>query len=65
MGHFVNFKDELKKRTEEAESTLRKYLPEIYNAVENKFVWAIRKSGYLLYYPGHFIMRLREKVNEV
>ena len=28
MGHFVNFKDELKKRTEEAESTLRKYLPE-------------------------------------
>ena len=28
MGHFVNFKSELKKRTEEAESVIRKYLPE-------------------------------------
>ena len=28
MGHFVNFKEELKKRTEDAESVIRKYLPE-------------------------------------
>ena len=28
MGHFVNFKEELKRRTEEAEHVIRKYLPE-------------------------------------
>ena len=28
MGHFVNFNEELKKRTEEAERVIRKYLPE-------------------------------------
>ena len=28
MGHFVNFNEELKKRTEEAEQVIRKYLPE-------------------------------------
>ena len=28
MGHFVNFKEELKRRTEEAEHVIREYLPE-------------------------------------
>ena len=28
MGHFVNFNEELKKRTEEVERVIRKYLPE-------------------------------------
>lgn len=27
MGHFVNFKEELKRRTEEAEHVIREYLP--------------------------------------
>ena len=53
------------RRLRRMDGTIRGRYPEIYNAVENKFVWAIRKSGYLLYYPGHFIMRLREKLNEV
>ena len=53
------------RRLRKMDGKIHESYPDIYNAVENKFVWAIRKSGYLLYYPGHFIMRLREKLNEV
>lgn len=52
-------------RLRRVDGKIRECYPNIYNSVENKFVWAIRKSRYLLYYPGHFIMRLREKLNEI
>lgn len=47
------------------DSMVRQKYPEIYANVHNTFVWAIRKSGYLLYYPGHFVMRLREMKYEL
>ena len=40
---------------------IREEYPDVYKKVENKVVWAIRRSGYLLYYPGHFCMSLKEK----
>lgn len=52
-------------RLRRMDGKIRECYPNIYNSVRNKFVWAIRKSRYLLYYPGHFIMRLREKLNEI
>nr|WP_294678402.1 glycosyltransferase family 2 protein [uncultured Blautia sp.] len=56
---------EICKRLRQMDGGIREEYPEIYNKVTNKFVWAIRKSGYFLYYPGHFLMRLREKKNEL
>lgn len=40
---------------------IREEYPDVYKKVENKVAWAIRRSGYLLYYPGHFCMSLKEK----
>ncbi|MCD8155819.1 MAG: glycosyltransferase family 2 protein [Clostridiales bacterium] len=47
----------------EMDERIRREYPEIYRKVENPGVWAIRKSGYLLYYPGHLCVRLRERKN--
>ena len=40
---------------------IREEYPDVYKKVENKVVWTIRRSGYLLYYLGHFCMNLKEK----
>ena len=40
---------------------IREEYPDVYKKVENKVVWTIRRSGYLLYYLGHFCMSLKEK----
>lgn len=39
--------------------------PEIYRSVRSPSVWGLRLSGYLLYYPGHFFLSLREKKHEL
>ena len=36
---------------------IREEYPDVYKKVENKVAWAIRRSGYLLYYPGHFCIQ--------
>lgn len=43
---------------------IREEYPDVYKKVENKVVWTIRRSGYLLYYLGHFCMSLKEKKYE-
>lgn len=47
------------------DQNIRKEYPRVYRKVRNAGVWAIRLSDYLLYYAGHFGLKLREKKYEL
>ena len=45
--------------------SLKRDYPEIYRSAGSLSIWGLRLSGYLLYYPGHFFLSLREKKHEL
>lgn len=47
------------------DQNIKKEYPNVYRKVRNAGVWAIRLSNYLLYYIGHFGLKLREKKYEL
>lgn len=53
------------KRLKEMDGHMKQEYPDIYKRVDNVSVWAIRRSRYLLYYPGHLCLKLREKKYEL
>lgn len=57
--------EKVRRALKRKDRSVRREYPEIYRSVRSPEVWGLRLSGYLLYYPAHFFLWLREKKHEL